>query len=201
MAVRRRQAGEPLPGFPVHAPLRTAAEVDTYLAEDRLVCLLCGHTFRSVGHHIARAHGVSVEEYQDRYGIPRGRGLVGAETRKAFATSVRATHAAGTLRPHVEALAAAAGQHGGASATTKRAILAAGIRDPWRSMRLPAHKVAKVLLLAEAGLTLSTAVRRVGISWSGFHAAAAREAALAERLARLPIRKGRRKRMDHDLED
>jgi len=157
-------AGHPLPGFPVSEPI-PRTELVAYFSGDRLLCFLCGRTFRGLGQHIVRAHDMTVTDYQDRYHIPRERGLVGAATRSAFAASASATHAAGKLSAHVQALVAQSGTHGSASARTKAALRAIG-----RDMAPPSltrDAVERVVIAVEAGAVKATAVKDAGLSWSG----------------------------------
>lgn len=38
-------------------------------------CHECGRWFKSLGHHIAKAHGLSAHEYRERHGIPPGESI------------------------------------------------------------------------------------------------------------------------------
>ena len=172
--------------------MRSAREVDAYLAGETVTCLLCGRAFRSVGHHIVRAHAVSVEDYQDRFGIPRTRSLAGEETRAAFAASVTRSHEAGKLLAHVRQLAAQAGAHGEGSKRTKRLIAEQGVRRLGKEPSITHATVASIIATIESGVTAAGAVKRAGIAWSSFHAALRRHPDLKARYEALPIRKGRR---------
>lgn len=80
-----------LPGYPVPAGPLTGEQIDKYLSGDTIVCLLCGKNYRRLGGpHLEKIHGVSVEEYQDRYAIPYSRGLVSSSCRDRYAESAKA---------------------------------------------------------------------------------------------------------------
>jgi len=59
-----------LPGFPIYRPFESIEEVREYLSGDKIICLLCGKPYRTLGRHLSRIHGVSHDEYRERYGIP-----------------------------------------------------------------------------------------------------------------------------------
>lgn len=73
---------------------RTKAEVAAYFAGDKLVCLLCGRAFRKLGTHVTCGHGMSVIEYQDMFGIPRRRSLVGVETKALLSINLKKNRSA-----------------------------------------------------------------------------------------------------------
>lgn len=49
-------------------------------------CHICGEFFKSLGHHVSRAHKLKPREYRTRYGIPAGTSL----TSKQYAAACRA---------------------------------------------------------------------------------------------------------------
>lgn len=53
-------------------------------------CAECGRRFRSLGPHLARAHGVTAEEYREAHQIPATRALMGEATRSVLAEHRRA---------------------------------------------------------------------------------------------------------------
>jgi hypothetical protein len=70
-----------MPGYPVEKPFETREEVNNYLNSDRLICLLCGKTYKSLCTHV-RVHGITADDYKEKYGLPFGCGLTCESTRK-----------------------------------------------------------------------------------------------------------------------
>lgn len=68
-----------LPDFPRRFVFESREELDAYFTGDRITCLLCGHRYRSLGPHLSSAHGTSVDEYREAYGIPYLKGLTSSE--------------------------------------------------------------------------------------------------------------------------
>jgi hypothetical protein len=89
-------------GTPFYVPIG-----EVLVADARVVCHLCGRSFRSVTTHL-RAHGWSKERYCLAFGLERGQSLEGDETRKLrsaaftvrliFEPAVREGSAAGWAR-------------------------------------------------------------------------------------------------------
>ncbi|AWB20853.1 hypothetical protein DA075_07950 [Methylobacterium currus] len=158
-------------------PFQTREAVEDYLSGDRLKCLLCGKAFRGLGHHLPRAHGVSVEAYQDALGLPRSRGLVGSDTRARFSASVTKTREAGKLEEAQRSLVVGAQEASRASARVERrpyhrammrehALALSGRETP-----ITDDEVTAVIRHVEAGATAYRACREVGISHTAFYAA------------------------------
>ncbi len=63
-----------MPGYPIEKPFETREQVEEYLNVDRLVCLLCGRTFKSLCTHLL-VHGTNADAYKEKYGLPWGCGL------------------------------------------------------------------------------------------------------------------------------
>jgi ROS/MUCR transcriptional regulator protein len=76
------------PGFPWQGQFQTEDEVRRYFAGDRIVCLLCGRSFRRVSVHVQKIHGIGEDAYRVRFGLPFGRGLVSEASREAYAAHV-----------------------------------------------------------------------------------------------------------------
>lgn len=77
-AEARRQV---MPGFPVTEKFLTHEEVHEYLSGDRITCLRCGKSYRSLGNHL-RVHGWTEEQYREFYGLPWTIGLSCRGTRE-----------------------------------------------------------------------------------------------------------------------
>lgn len=70
-------------GFPKIGPFQTKDEIDRYLkgAPNGHTCLVCGNAYRHLGVHLAKLHGVDLDEYRDQYHLPRTFGLACEETK------------------------------------------------------------------------------------------------------------------------
>jgi len=65
-----------LSGFPWTGRFTTKEEIDHYFGENEIQCLLCGKTYRKLGTHLIRTHGVNQDQYRARFALPWSRGLV-----------------------------------------------------------------------------------------------------------------------------
>jgi hypothetical protein len=63
-----------MPGFPIEEPFETREQVEAYLNVDRMLCLLCGRTFKSLCAHLL-VDGTNADHYKQKYGLPLGCGL------------------------------------------------------------------------------------------------------------------------------
>jgi len=64
-------------------PFQTRREVERYFSGKTIKCLLCGRRFRRLWGHLAAKHGMSVNDYRSRFGLPWSRGLTSAASRTA----------------------------------------------------------------------------------------------------------------------
>jgi len=64
-------------------PFQTRREVERYFSGKTIKCLLCGRRFRRLWGHLAAKHGLSVNDYRSRFGLPWSRGLTSAASRTA----------------------------------------------------------------------------------------------------------------------
>jgi len=69
-----------LDGFPWVGVFKTEKEVQEYFNGDRIQCLLCGRSFKTLVTHLLKIHNISVDDYKIRYGLPWTRGLACSET-------------------------------------------------------------------------------------------------------------------------
>ena len=65
-------------GFPIKTPFASLDEVDEYLGQPTIACLLCGNEFQQLPRHLRYIHNVTADEYKTRYKIPYTRGLLAA---------------------------------------------------------------------------------------------------------------------------
>jgi len=64
-------------------------QVEAYLSQPRIQCLLCGELRSSLGPHLGRVHGMTADDYRARFGIPYSYPLACPESRKRWAESER----------------------------------------------------------------------------------------------------------------
>ena len=137
--------------------------------EDWPTCMVCSQRFQSVGRHVRRAHGMSPDEYRDRFGIRRGVSLSGAASRARVGERMRRTIASGSLAPHYAGNAARALTAGLAGVAARETLRAGGTQMQLGNPH-PRATIADVVSTIEAGAKVSTAVKRAGISYSACHA-------------------------------
>ncbi len=79
---RAQRARQILPGYPWDGHFTTREQVADYLSGDRIACLLCGKTYELLAPHVRRIHGLPIEEYKARFGIPQNQGCASADFRE-----------------------------------------------------------------------------------------------------------------------
>lgn len=60
-----------------------AVPVKSSVRHDRIICLDCGKSFSMLRRHIKTDHGVTPEEYRQRWGLPRSYPIVAPDYAKA----------------------------------------------------------------------------------------------------------------------
>lgn len=80
---RKLQRRGTLSGYPV-AGVLSKQEVLDYFSEETIVCLLCGRRLKRLAGHIPRIHGVTEDEYREKYGLPYGHGLLSAASYRKY---------------------------------------------------------------------------------------------------------------------
>lgn len=94
--------------------IRSLDELSKYLDNDRLYCFECGRSFSLLGQHVRRAHGLSPDEFRDKWGIPRTAPLAGLNLRAKRRDIAIESIATGRLVPaHTKASEAASGAERG----------------------------------------------------------------------------------------
>jgi hypothetical protein len=73
----------PIATDPLH--FRSYAEIEEYLSQPKLRCLECNRYFGKLGAHVTRSHKITVAQYNSKYGLPQGTGLVGTATKAKLA--------------------------------------------------------------------------------------------------------------------
>ena len=74
------------------------------VAEEAIVCLLCGGTFRQLTNTHLRGHGMTADQYKRRFGYNRRRALMCGALRRVYAERALRTELAARIgwRPIVE---------------------------------------------------------------------------------------------------
>ena len=102
----------------VNRQFQTMQEIEDYLGEPTIRCLICGRRFQRLNRHVQHAHDITPDEYKFEFGIPFTRGLVslpsGAKTtaanmrpeRIAQITHIKRNQSQGKPRPLAPAMRA-----------------------------------------------------------------------------------------------
>ena len=95
------------PGFPWKGKFTTKSEVAQYFSNDEgIQCLLCGRFMGTLQNHLQLVHGVSHEEYRERYGLPWRKGLVSRLVSKKHSAALTYRIKNGTFNPRPDNKAA-----------------------------------------------------------------------------------------------
>jgi hypothetical protein len=70
-------------GYPITRRFETLEEINEYLHGEKITCLICGKAKKALSTHL-RIHGVSADEYKERYGLPYRTGLTSEGTRELY---------------------------------------------------------------------------------------------------------------------
>ena len=83
--------------MPNFTPFETKEQLDRYFSDDRLVCFECGKDFIHLGKHVSMKHHMTADEYRDKWGIPRSRGLAGFSYREFHRDKINNLYESGIL--------------------------------------------------------------------------------------------------------
>jgi len=72
-----------LAGFPIQKKFNTREELNEYLSQDTIQCLLCGRRFQILDTHLKNVHGVTSDDYREMYGIGYSVGLQSARKKQS----------------------------------------------------------------------------------------------------------------------
>lgn len=89
---REERTREVLPGFPWEGTFETRLQVEEYLSEDEVVCLMCGKLYKNLGIHTKRIHNLDAHDYRIRYNIPQRYALQGKATNALVRDRVSQPH-------------------------------------------------------------------------------------------------------------
>jgi len=167
---------KPLPGYPIEEPFKSREAIEDYLSDDRIICLLCGRPFKALCGHLT-IHGITGDEYKDRYNIPYSFGLARETTRKKISehqksllvdpkrrerlakmvkeNAERRISGLKKARPRRDFIVAE---------NTQRALLYAG-----REEQFSDTEKAAILNALDAGMTREEAVLSIGYSQSAYY--------------------------------
>lgn len=81
-------------------PFDSIEELDAYVAGEKIQCLECGRWFRALATHLPRTHGMTHDDYRDKWGIPRRYPLAGTSTRETLSTQMREQIDSGRITYH-----------------------------------------------------------------------------------------------------
>ena len=88
-----------LPGYPKDLVFKNYEEYKQYFVGDRIICLLCGKHYRSLGNHLRVSHETTIEDYKKKYGILWGKSLICNEYYEIRSKEAKKTIANGKLIP------------------------------------------------------------------------------------------------------
>jgi predicted transcriptional regulator len=88
MAKRRKVAD----GYPIQIPFATIKDVRNYLSGDKIICLLCGQSYRRIGTHLISLHQMTPDEYREKYKIPYGYGLICTDSKILYSDNAKMNH-------------------------------------------------------------------------------------------------------------
>lgn len=66
----------------MHKPFVSMDEVAKYISGNLIQCLECGRHYRQLTRKHLQTHGLTHNEYRDKWGLPRGTPLMGKESRR-----------------------------------------------------------------------------------------------------------------------
>lgn len=78
-------------------PFSTLEELDAYVAQSRIECLECGRWFKALATHLPRTHGMTHDDYREKWQIPKRYPLSGTATREALSSQMQGMIASGRL--------------------------------------------------------------------------------------------------------
>ena len=59
-------------------------DIENYFNGDRIECLICPKWYKSLSGHINKAHGINVDQYKLKFGLPWSKGLCSCKTADKF---------------------------------------------------------------------------------------------------------------------
>lgn len=97
--IKRIEREKVLPGFPIETPFKNLKDVKEYLSGDKIICLLCGKSYKSLNMHLIKTHKFSHSEYHIKYNIPWTYGLVCSSVSEKLSRSIKNSMQTGKLKP------------------------------------------------------------------------------------------------------
>lgn len=81
-----------LPGYPLETRFASQEEIERYIGKHDIQCLLCGHRMRRISGSHLEGHGVTDQEYRERFGLPENTPLCCADTSQRNAMGMLRSH-------------------------------------------------------------------------------------------------------------
>lgn len=132
------------------------SEVDSYLGGEEIICLLCGGSFISIGHHVARSHSMSARDYKIKFGLPITKGISTEESKARWRQNIKKTRDSGRLAEQ--------------DAAFQKPRIAASLRPAAQApryvradRRFDQKKIYDILVLIKSGATLNAACKQAGV--------------------------------------
>lgn len=91
--------------YPKTTALQSIEEVESYYAEEKITCLLCGNEYKALSHtHLKHLHEVSAREYKLMFGLYLSKGLLGATSKEIHSDRLKSFMSAERRIPILKAL-------------------------------------------------------------------------------------------------
>ena len=94
---KNRARRKVMSGYPIDKIFITKEEIEEYYSGDKILCLLCGKSFKALCGHL-KVHGFDVNSYCEKYGLPYTRGLSCPSTKKIMIKHGKKLREEGILR-------------------------------------------------------------------------------------------------------
>lgn len=167
---------KPLPGYPIEEPFKSREAIEDYLSDDRIICLLCGRPFKALCGHLT-VHGITGDEYKDRYNIPYSYGLARETTRRKISESQKARLSDPEHRERLAQLVKDNADRrisGLKKARPRRDFIVAeytqrALHNAGREAEFSDTEKAAILNALDAGMTRDEAVLSIGYSNSAYY--------------------------------
>lgn len=165
--IRKKVTREKFSGYPRLVPFESPEEIERYLSQEEIDCLICGRRLRALSAHLARIHRVSTDDYKLRFGLPYTRGLTCAETSEKLTRHGESLYI-GTSGPARRERIRTLGSSRKGKPTPERtsALKRATALNNIKGQSKPpikAETVEKVVAAVESGLTLRAAITELSV--------------------------------------
>ena len=133
-------------------------------------CLLCQKWFSSVGHHVAKKHGISARDYKLHFGLRLTVGIMSENTQAKFSQKAHSDHDLGRMKASVSRLSAGASLANIKAKYAFTEIQHEKNRTLGRKLIDRRHLIEEVIRRIENGDRIAIACRTTqGLTWDTFH--------------------------------